>query len=187
MIIYYTNRYSGKKQDSHRLLGLALADHTGDAAAAEELIAAMREEGCYGKPVIDGFDCFSISHSGSTWAVLIADRECGLDIQYHRDRKTGSIIRRYFAAEDREKAASGPDGFFRIWVRREALIKAAGMSVVLTDVPPAGGDHAEYCGRCWRIRDIAIPGADGSSAAFCIESGGPADEEPVFREIGQHK
>ena len=152
-----------------------------------------------GKPFIPGFASFSISHSANTWAVLILDDpdpelSCGLDIQYRRKADSAGIASRFFAAEDAEMIASFADRessdaeFFRIWARREALIKAIGGSVADTDIPAVRGNSAEYRGKYYVIRDVEIPaaaetecGADGVcsgnrevreksvlSAAICI-------------------
>ena len=83
MIIYYTDNFAGGREESHRLLGKALAAYTGDEQRAKALTEALKK-GEHGKPFIEGFDCFSISHTGSIWAVLIAESECGLDVQTGR-------------------------------------------------------------------------------------------------------
>ena len=122
MIIYYTDKYTGGREASHELLRKALAAHTGDAERAAELTAAIRK-GEHGKPYIDGFSCFSISHTGNIWAVLISDsgdhayssgsgsteitgitcgasEECGLDIQLPKDCDFMSIAKRFYASDD---------------------------------------------------------------------------------------
>lgn len=177
MIIYYTHDYSNHKGESRALLERAIAAHTGSEDEASRLVRLIGTSGEYGKPYIPGFATFSVSHSVNTWAVLIADdagdegkagagAACGLDIQYPRTVDAPAIAKRFFAPEDAELVGRMPDQFFRIWARREALIKAAGTSVAGTDVPAVQGDTAEYGGVVYRIRDIAVPGQE-MYAAIC--------------------
>ena len=198
MIIFYTLSYSGRREDSHKLLETAISEYTGDTERAGALVSGMKK-GENGKPYIDGFMHFSISHSGKAWAVLFDEAECGLDIQYEKNCDVLSIADRWYnpidadivktamkrdAAEangDRKKGtvkSPGTEEFFRIWTRREALVKALGetvfdpslppvstgivpAAVVDADDPAAGNDHC-------RIQDISIPGAEGLHAAVCF-------------------
>lgn len=170
MRIYYTHSYGGAKGESRRLLAEALCFHCGSREKGLSLAGRIERDGEHGKPYIEGFECFSISHSRETWAVLIGERECGLDIQYAEARPLGRIADRFYAPCDAEAAsAGGSEVFFRLWARREALVKAAGTSVAAADTPPVAGDTAEYENRCWKLCDIFIPGTEGLYAAVCME------------------
>ena len=182
MIIYYTHRYGNQKGESHGLLqraiALVLAECGISADGAEKestrLVSLLETEGEYGKPVIPGFAPFSISHSNHTWAVLITEEgddaeRCGLDIQYRKRTDAVSVAKRFYAAEDAELVSTaledrGPeaadDVFFRIWTRREALVKAAGASVAGTDFPPVNGDTAVFRDTEYSITDVRLPGAE---------------------------
>lgn len=182
MIIYYTHNYSGSREESHEILKQALGDYLRDEEKASVLVDSMTTTGDNGKPVIEGFQPFSISHSKTSWAVLISDQECGLDIQYHRNCNMQQIAHRFYAHEDAE-AVSGSHGeemFFRLWARREALIKATGGSIASSDVPPVLSGEAIYDGRKWYLTDIRIPGADSMEAAICSENQCP---DITFREL----
>ena len=180
MIIYYTDKYAGGREESHRLLGEAIAVHTGDKAQAEKLTAALKK-GENGKPYIEGFSCFSISHTGNIWAVLVADRECGLDVQYEKNCNIRSISERFFNPLDVAGIADSDD-FFRIWARREALAKAIGGTVYDTDMPPASCENASINGKQYTISDIIIPGMPELYAAVCLE-GGPEETGAEFRVL----
>ena len=178
MIIYYTDKYAGNREESHRLLERAIAVHTGDAGRAKTLIDAMKK-GEHGKPFIEGFSCFSISHTGSIWAVLVADRECGLDIQHGRTCNMQAIAGRWFTPEDALSiTASGTDipdtydTFFRIWARREALTKALGGTVYDPDLPPVSGGDVMIYGSRYMIQDIQIPDMPEIYAALCVRNCG---------------
>ena len=183
MVIFYTDRYGGNIGESHSLLQTALeaylrlmrkSEQAGCSEEAASLAASVETTGNFGKPVIPGFAPFSISHSGNTWAVLI-DREaesCGLDIQYPRKVEASALAGRFFAPEEQAllSSISGDTeqnaAFFRIWTRREALVKAAGTSVAGTDIPPVTEEEAHYEGRHYHLADINMP-IEGLHAAVC--------------------
>lgn len=184
MIIYYTDNYTGGREESHRLLGKALAAYTGDEQRAKALTGALKK-GEHGKPFIEGFDCFSISHTGSIWAVLIAESECGLDIQAGRKCDIRAIAERWFAPEDALSITSAgtdqSDAFFRIWTRREALTKALGSTVYDMGIPPVSGDYARVNDDIYIIRDIQIPDMPDIYAAVCIYNNESVSEPDFIR------
>lgn len=180
MIIYYKRGFRGGREESRRLLASAIAEYTGDASAAAGLAESIKT-GEMGKPYIEGFSHFSVSHTGDVWAVLFSDIECGLDIQNDRDCKISSIAKRIFAPSDAElvtgMAETDPDAarseFFRLWSRREALVKAFGGSVYETDLPPVSGPYAIIGGREYAIKDLSFPCMPDmhAAAAFCGKTG----------------
>ena len=189
MIIYYTDGYTGGRDESRRLLAEAIAEYTGDRAGAAALTAGIRT-GENGKPYIDGFDFFSVSHTGKIWAVLFCEAECGLDIQLARKCDALSISKRFYDPDDAAAVASlyagdpqnGEDGFFRIWARREALVKAAGGSIADSSIPSVLGDSVIYGGAAYAICDILIPDIPDVFAAVCIK-GDAAPEIRTFQKI----
>ena len=191
MIIYYNCDFAGGRDESRRLLKEAISAHTGDPERADRLVSALKT-GEKGKPYIEGFDCFSVSHTGSVWAVLIDSRTCGLDIQLAKKCDVTAISRRMYAAEDAEKIAAlagaggaeAADEFFRLWTRREALAKALGGSVYDSDLPAVSAESVMTGGETYRIYDISFPGADDLYAAVCVRDDGKAETaEPEFRAI----
>ena len=179
MQIYYTNNYTGAKDESHRLLERAIAAYdeehafSGNAGSrslavknAANLVADMRTTEM-GKPYIPDWNEFSISHSESSWAVLIADGSdkhidcCGLDIQFEREVKVLKLAERWYHPD--ELACE----FFRIWTRREALVKASGESIVNSNLPSTREDEVKFRDAVWQLRDVAIPGID--HAAICAK------------------
>lgn len=205
MIIYYNIEFSGGRPESRRLLEKAFARQLGDPALAGDLIKRIKT-GKEGKPYIDGFSFFSVSHTGSIWAVIIDERECGLDIQLGRDCNMQAIADRVYASKDRETLGlamqqdrQAEDVFFRIWTRREALAKALGESAIKSDLPAVLGDQIILCGesgeyregvrRAWTISDIPaeeiiFAGPDRPDkklyAALCIES---MDAEDLLKQL----
>ena len=179
MIIYYTPAFSSAKGESRRLLTEAIAEYTGDRGRAGTLSAGIRT-GEKGKPYIDGFDFFSVSHTENVWAVLFCESECGLDIQLRRRCRETSIAEKFYHPDDAAAVAAardedpqkGSDVFFRLWARREALVKAAGGSVADSGIPPVMKDRASYGGIKYSIKDIMIPEIPELFAAVCVRGDG---------------
>ena len=198
MTIYYTHRYKELNCKSHELLEVAIGDYIGDRERARELVSRMKRDDSHeyeGKPYIEGFDKFSISHSDKSWAVLIDERECGLDIQYERMCDYSGIAWRFFNQEDaavvdgqfsnkltdpEEKQAE----FFRIWTKREAYTKAIGSTVYSDDFPPFALHSSVMSGRDrYYISNIVIPDAQRLYAAICVEANEDLDEKLIYKEM----
>lgn len=131
------------------------------------------EYGEYGKPSIPGWNPFSISHSENTWAVLIANDDCGLDVQYEKAVDYLKLAERWYSVEEFEYLESLSNNeelsreFFRIWARREALVKAAGASIANSNLPSVLADEVNYEGSLWSIKDVVIPESENLHAAVC--------------------
>lgn len=177
MYLFYTNEYKRNSAHSRELLARSirkLAESGCNLDVPPEL--ATRTDGELlgyisdniefnknGKPHIAGIPDYSISHSENTWAIIFSDAPCGLDIQYNKKAKLEKIAVKLYQEDEQESVNKlGMDEFFRIWSRREALIKAAGSSVFY-DAPSTMWDSAIYGGALWRIYDI-LPGIERCSA-----------------------
>jgi phosphopantetheinyl transferase len=72
---------------------------------------------------------FNLSHAGG-WVALVLDRKgpVGIDIEDTQRRLAmDAVTRRYFSAAEQEVVrVEGADGFFRMWTRKEARLKASG-------------------------------------------------------------
>ena len=177
MYLFYTNEYKRNSAHSRELLARSirkLAESGCNLHVPPELttltdgellgyISDNIEFNKNGKPHIAGIPDYSISHSENTWAIIFSDAPCGLDIQYNKKAKFEKIAVKLYQEDEQESANRlGIDEFFRIWSRREALIKAAGSSVFY-DAPSTMWDSAIYGGALWRIYDI-LPGIERCSA-----------------------
>ena len=113
-------------------------------------------KGVNGKPYVVGSEWrFNVSHSGE-WMLVALARGCevGVDIEQvrpvvHLDR----IVERY--------SLDDADGFCAAWVRREALVKAAGVGL-------AGFAKWRELPAGWRLVDLTVP--DGYRGALVIAS-----------------
>ena len=84
-----------------------------------------------GKPYFEEYPlCFSISHTGEFWSCLIASENVGLDIQQKQKSNFEKLANRFFLDEEIKFVRdNGSDGFFDIWVRKEACIKYFGTGI----------------------------------------------------------
>lgn len=155
MEIYYTNSFKNRK-DSHKLLEQVLG-------SIEGLVTGEN-----GKPYIPGGKHFSISHSEGSWAVLLADEECGLDIQFERNISEMKIAERWYHPDEVAAINNSEETFFRIWTRREALVKAAGTGIISASLPNTLAEEIVYEGVKWQLKDVEIPGID--HAAVCAKT-----------------
>lgn len=177
MYLFYTNEYKRDSAHSRELLARSIrklieSDSSIDIApelatlTGEELrryIADNIEFNKNGKPNITGVPYYSISHSENTWAIIFSDAPCGLDLQYNKKAKLEKIAVKLYQEDEQESVNKlGIDEFFRIWSRREALIKAAGSSVFY-DAPSTMWESASYEGYLWHIYDVSL-GAEICSA-----------------------
>ena len=74
---------------------------------------------------------FSLSHSGAMWMCMFSQRPCGLDLQVvETDRDWQAICRRRYTAEEQHYVDLwGVEGFYEIWVRKEAFGKCTGRGI----------------------------------------------------------
>ncbi|ASS37646.1 4'-phosphopantetheinyl transferase family protein [Mogibacterium pumilum] len=170
MYLFYTNEYERDSSNSRELLARSIRKlvESGNNLDVAPEIAVLTDEELRGyisdnieltkngKPSITGVPDYSISHSENTWAIIFSDTPCGLDIQYNRKAKLEKIATKFYQEDEQESVNKlGIDEFFRIWSRREALIKAVGSSVFY-DAPGTMGESAVYGGSLWRIYDISL-------------------------------
>lgn len=177
MYLFYTNEYKRDSAHSRELLARSIRKLAGSGCNLDvppelatltdvELLGYISDNIEFnknGKPHIARIPDYSISHSENTWAIIFSDAPCGLDIQYNREAKLEKIAAKFYHKDEQESVRQlGIDEFFRIWSRREALIKAAGSSVFY-DAPSTMWDSAIYGGALWHIYDI-LPGIEMCSA-----------------------
>lgn len=84
-----------------------------------------------GKPYFAGSGYkFSIAHSESVAVASLSDAETGADVELLRPKpNAAALAARFFTREEAEYVAASRDksrAFFRVWTRKEALIKRDG-------------------------------------------------------------
>ena len=70
---------------------------------------------------------FSVTNCGDMWMCAISEKPCGIDLQIAKKAPFEKIAERFYRPMENDYVkALGEEGFFRIWVRREAYGKAIG-------------------------------------------------------------
>jgi 4'-phosphopantetheinyl transferase len=153
--------------------------------------AVSFEESATGRPHLRGVGLdFNVSHSGD--CVLVAwstAGRVGADVEWIKERDPGTLTdmaRSSFSTDEFEvfSAASNQERtaiFYRVWVRKEALIKAEGVglggalkefSVVRLEAGcPVWQEDVLYLpsGRVWSLVDLVAP--QGYAAALAVAQG----------------
>ena len=110
------------------------------AALGIEPLAAPIVEGAHGKPALaSGGPAplgFNVSHSGGRFVIALArGAGPGVDVERVRPRRSLALLaRRFFSPAEQRAVAAAPDpteAFYRVWARKEAIIKADGRGVAL--------------------------------------------------------
>lgn len=125
---------------AHGLLRLLLGAAVGEAPGSLRFAS-----GPWGKPYLvhpaarrssAGLPAFNIAHSGErVLLAFCANGAVGVDVERHRKLSDAlDIAERFFSPREASvvRALHGgerDDAFFRIWTRKEAVVKAAGLSV----------------------------------------------------------
>ncbi|MBF4576125.1 4'-phosphopantetheinyl transferase superfamily protein [Frondihabitans sp. VKM Ac-2883] len=79
----------------------------------------------HGKPFVDGGPYFNLSRSGRWALIAIADEPVGVDVEEPQDPGRLDSIRADVLAPG-ETTSGTPDDLLRVWVRKEAQLKASG-------------------------------------------------------------
>lgn len=139
---------------SHAALREILALYAGRAPGQ-----LLFQEEANGKPALDPpAVSFNLTHSGDLALVAVAPAgRIGVDIEQLRPvADADAIAERLFTPEEREAAARGGAAeFFRIWTRKEALVKASGEGL---------GAMPEGAPGLWTVQSF-VPAANYIAAA----------------------
>jgi len=160
----------------------------------------------YGKPWLaspaadPGRAHFSVSHSGDYVALLLDAVACGVDVEWFGGRAAGigaagatagantgggleGVARRFTAADERaflfRDGAFDEPSFYKVWVAKESIMKAAGKGIGLSpasfSVLPLTDGVRFADGRHWRVCWLdGLPGY-GFAAAFAAENASNGD------------
>jgi 4'-phosphopantetheinyl transferase len=138
-----------------------------------------------GKPVLDGGELhFNVTHTDAVALLALATRPVGIDTEQVRDlANPDGLVQRFFSPAEGEAYRNLPPelkrtGFFRAWTSKEAVIKAAGLSVTCLESfdveldptrPPAviSARHPELADRRWGL--TAWEPLPGFAAAVALE------------------
>ena len=113
---------------AHALTRLVLADLLGSSPDSVVFDRTCRCGEQHGKPVLDGGGPhFSFTHAGDLVGLAVhADGPVGLDVERVRELTDLPTMTRHVCSPAEIPRPDAPGGFFRIWTRKEALLKATG-------------------------------------------------------------
>lgn len=114
---------------------------------------------------------FSLTHSENLWMCMFSQKPCGLDLQVMKSCKYEAIATRNFTKDEQHYVTLwGLDGFFDVWVRKEAFCKYTGQGF-FTEMPSmADGqsdllDTVNWNGKTYFLEEIVI--GDHLKCAVC--------------------
>ena len=106
----------------------------------------------YGKPYIANTNItpihFNLSHSGDWILIGFSNQPIGVDIEYiNPEFPYDEVLNNYFSSKEIEfvNGNGGRDAFYKLWIRKEAYLKAIGKGVLddLINIPCLDGVHEE--------------------------------------------
>lgn len=124
-----------------------LASYLG--VTAEEIEFSL---GAQGKPCLRENTLglhFNVSHSADFAVFAIATAEVGVDIEKIRENYNDAVARRFFSAAEYAALHAVPAAernieFYRLWVGKEAVIKAKGVGIFAADGLDLQAYHLQY-------------------------------------------
>lgn len=131
------NRYRNLSDRQSRLLSRLMLLKYLRQERQEHLIHQWARDAQH-KPFIGGWKSFNIAHSGDITAFCVADHPVGLDVERVLPVDV-EMMADHFRPEEKKYIVDSDDAlnrFYDIWVRKEAVLKAAGAGIVngLTEV-----------------------------------------------------
>ena len=149
-----------------RQAGLAYAQENGLNYPVWE--AEIRREK-KGKPFFPDLPLeFSLSHSGRLWMCIFGKSPCGLDLQQVKDCRYEEIAQKHFTTqEQRYVQLWGQEGFFDVWVRKEAFCKCTGQGF-FSSMPSVVDENAECLSHLiWKEKVYYLAGVEISPDIKC--------------------
>lgn len=111
--------------------------------ADEEMLKIAREE--KGKPYFPHSNLqFSLSHSEALWLCYFCESRCGLDLQVVKECAFEKIAAERFSSREQHYVELwGEEGFFALWVRKEAFCKCTGQGI-FSEMPELVDSDMEF-------------------------------------------
>jgi len=112
------------------------------------------------KPVIDNWNAFNITHASNLVVFAYTTGESiGIDIEKKKELEYNDIMENFHPEEQQfiGSAADAKSCFYEIWVKKEALLKAAGIGIVngLSDFSCVE-NIVNYRRQSWHLKAIQI-------------------------------
>lgn len=131
MYLYVYDTYTGgsdRRQKSENLMRSCAEKYIIEEKVPSECISGEILRTPKGKPYFKEIPVeFSVSHTGTLWVCLMGKETVGVDVQQMRRCRYDRIADRYYTQDEQEYVKQmGEEGFFQIWVRKEAYAKYTG-------------------------------------------------------------
>jgi 4'-phosphopantetheinyl transferase len=126
----------------------------------------------HGRPFVPYGPHYSVSHSGG-WVLIAVSGGGPVGVDIEEIRPLGDLegMRRLVLSDGEQPTGPVELGwFYRLWTRKEAVVKATGEGIVRLRSVSVSGDTATSGDSSWQLRDLPVP--DGYAAAL-------ASSEPV--------
>ena len=146
------------------LLRLLLARYTQQPAGQLQFVTGTNR-----KPALEGLADwqFNVSHSGNWLLIAIGRAHVGVDLEWiNPSFLFGDMLELSFSCAEQRHIESDADtrlGFYRLWTRKEALVKATGkgMDDEFDRIPSLPGTHhttSQVTGQAggWRVISFAV-------------------------------
>lgn len=170
--IYIYDGEFQKGEEGYHLIRLAGARHCLENGLEFDVGTQeiLRDE--KGKPYFADIPLeFSLTHSGQLWMCMFSEAPCGLDLQMMKDCDWKALAERWFLPEEAKYVKEeGPEGFFHVWVRKEAYCKMTGAGLFGEEMPCVLEDQGLYHGIPYSFEEIEI--SDDMKCAFCTQGEG---------------
>lgn len=178
-------RFSGTRG----LLRVLLARYTHQPADRIEFVAGVNRKPELKIPT--GWH-FNVSHSGNRILIAIGKPRLGVDLEWiNPDFPFRDVLPVSFSPEEQEHIEACPDArlcFYRLWTRKEALVKATakGMDDDFSRIPSLTGTHptdSQLIGQDGHWTVVSFTIADGYPAAVAHD--GPSVIIPQFYALNE--
>ncbi len=152
-------RYKYPADQKARLLSrLMLRESMAETASVDRLKDWRRDEN--NKPVIDNWHAFNITHSSELVVFTYTTGESiGIDIEKRKTLEHHEIMENFHPEEQQfiRSAADSTGCFYEIWVKKEALLKAAGIGIVngLSEFSCVN-DIVNYRRQSWFLKEVKV-------------------------------
>jgi len=113
--------------------------------------------GEFGKPYLPGGPPFSLSHGGELVVLAVGEQgtELGVDVERTDRSWRGAVARRLFTQEEQRWLNGSSERFFRLWTRKEAVLKCRGSGFSRLAVFSVMDDCCSVDGVDYRLNTLA--------------------------------
>lgn len=181
--IYLYDGMFEKGEAGWPLIKEAAARYNGELGLGYDFDQAVICRGENGKPFFQGIPVeFSLSHSGIMWMCMFSEQPCGLDLEMVEEARSYTTVakRRYTKEEQHYVDLWGSEGFYEVWVRKEAFVKCLGNSI-FSEMPSMVDEEGELKGELqWEGVTYYMESLEISpemKCAFCVKEKPQGGEE----------